>query len=632
MSQYCLNCMNVKGEYTIRKIKNETESYNQYLSFYKVFNFTPKIKSSNTIKYTKFQKGTRQAEVITPTCTLNFNNDIFNLDISGTLSETLDTKKDDTITKFFNATYSSFYKKIVNLKLTYTKSTNKDKINPHRINNTSKDYGFSLKRNFFKYLSLNYDYKKTKTKNKVDNTTIITFIDNFISSITGLNYNFNNFNFTFSLNYNFKKSKIKSSTSDNGIAKFPIEVNFYWEPNMNKGDILKLNQEIIIQIPLIGIDLIEIYSDINHSELILSNVKWDIYISDTGDENSWELLYSNINFPFKFPKRINNKGYLKLKVISLLNDIELTAPFVKCYVLESTNNNYAKLKIFSRSLTTNASISHEFNENIDSFYNINFSFNNPSPGEEVKNISHSLLTHFNINKIFSPAVTISQNIKYNQYSPDTSNIDFSFTNTSEFLNTLSTTFSYSHSINFIESKKTNSSNNLNVSINAKIFPDLLAKLENTFSLIRNYESNSTTKTYSANLGITARFTTSLTLTSNYSLAKVLSPKSNLNQNILLNLSWRVSERMFINFGENVILPDKEVKKFTHNLSLWAAPTKKIQFNLTYTGNRGDETIDSFSNFLSWKLNNNWSLKFIYNHKIIGGKHKWDSQINLSFIF
>ena len=90
--------------------------------------------------------------------------------------------------------------------------------------------------------------------------------------------------------------------------------------------------------------------------------------------------------------------------------------------------------------------------------------------------------------------------------------------------------------------------------------------------------------------------------------------------------------MFINIGENIVIPDKGKKNYNHSLSLWIAPTKKIQYNLSYTTIRGKTKSDSISNFLSWKISNKLSTKVTFNKKIVKGDHTWDAMLGLSFAF
>ena len=90
--------------------------------------------------------------------------------------------------------------------------------------------------------------------------------------------------------------------------------------------------------------------------------------------------------------------------------------------------------------------------------------------------------------------------------------------------------------------------------------------------------------------------------------------------------------MFINASENITVPYKDSKTFNQNFTLWTAITKKIQYNFTYSGVRGKTTSDSFNNFISWKIGQNFALKVSYNNKFEEGEHSWDSLINLSFAF
>ena len=89
---------------------------------------------------------------------------------------------------------------------------------------------------------------------------------------------------------------------------------------------------------------------------------------------------------------------------------------------------------------------------------------------------------------------------------------------------------------------------------------------------------------------------------------------------------------YFNFSENLNFPDKGVTGVSHNLTTWLALTKKIQMNFTYSGNRGDNQLDSFSYFLSWRVASKISTKFSYNKSNSEGESRWNSLISLNVSF
>ncbi len=634
MSQNCLNAINLRGGYNIQKSEGKTETFRENFSAFKTFQPTKRISISSSLRYTKTKNSTHKTETITPTATLNLSNDIFTLDMSGTISETRDTMRNDLSSNLLNISFSSFYKKIVDFKFTYTKSNSKDNGAPHKINSNSKNFGITLKRTFFNHLSFTYDFKKNNYNNKVNYSKITNYLNTFIASLNTLSFRKDKFSAMFSSNFNYKKNKSKSSVFQKGLARFPIPVNILWNNNWNENEkFLKKGEFVKITVPIQGIDIIYFYTDTIFQEIAPTSVFWNIYWSETGDDNSWELLYSNVSLPFKFSDRFTKKGYLKLEIVDTSDQqVEIDSPYFECYLLVKTDKNYAILKTFSRSFSSTYSMQYNFSQKLSSLYNINFSLNNPSPGFKVKTVSHSITTRYMVNKFFSPSFLLSQNIKYNENSADTSNIDFSITNTSNILETLTTNFSYSKSLNYNNFKKTTSMDVYTLSINAKIFPDLNTRWSNSFTNTKTYSNKSSTKTYTSTMGIVARFTPSLTLTSNYSYTQNITPNNSIDQRVDINIAWRISEIMFINIGENITLPDSGKKTYNHNLSFWIAPTKKTQYNFSYAGSIAETRSNTFSNFFSWKINKNFSLKLAFNIQFQEGEHQWDSYANVNFTF
>ncbi len=633
MSQICLNGVTISGNMNIKKSKENTEIYTENFSINNYFYPTSKIFISDSLRYTKTKKGTNETEVITPTATLAIQNDIFNFNFSGTVSETLKTKKEDLFSSNYNFNLSSFYKKIVDLNLSYSNSRTYDNLNQKKLDSETEQYGITLKRDFFKYFSSIYDFKKTINKNKVKETKNINYIENLIINFSKFSINFLNFNALISSNYNYRKTKMKADVNENGIALFPISTSIKTSPFLNEETYISDNQTIIIQIPETGVDIIYFYKDGVYLEQLSNTITWTVYWSETGEEGSYQIIDSGIAFPYPVKNTYKKSGYLKFEVSSLPdNNIELNNPLIQCYLVKTSIRGYAEMKSFSRSFTFNLNSEYQFNEKIDSYYNLTYSLNNPSPGLKKESISQSVSTNFNLNKLVNISTLLSRDEQHTEKSPSSISYNFSITNNSEILKTLTTTFTYGYTLNLISSKRTNSSHNFDFSINGQIYPDLTAKWSNSFSLNKSFSENSETKTFSTSVSVTARFTPSITLTSNYKLTKNISPNSTIDQNILNNFSWRISEIIFLNINENITIPDSGEKEYNHSFSFWIAPTKKIQYNLNFTTIRGTTKSDTISNFVSWKISNKISTKGTFNKKIVKGEHSWDAMFSLNFAF
>ncbi len=633
MYHNCLSGMKLRGNYLLKKNKEQPDIYIQNYSLTSSFFPTPQISLLGSVRYNEIHQSTHITQNITPTGTLGISNDIFNLNISGTLSETHDTQRNDISSSSYNLNFSSFYKKIINLNLNYTHSSTKDDGNPKNIDIESNNYGITLKRSFFRHFSFYYDFKKNIYENKIEQGKVITYNDTIIGSLGGIKFDFFKIKANFSSNFSYKRNRMKSKITKYGYAKFPIPAEIVWDPEIEKNSKLTSDQKIIIKVPATGIDVIYFYTDSTYMSLIPETVKWDVYWSETGDEDSWELIQSSVSFPYKFNKTFSKEGYLKFEISYLPEDnIVLNSPFVECYIIKSSNKGYATLISHSRAFSSNIGLHHDFTQNIYSNYNFNFSLTNNSKGKETKNIYHSLSSFFNINKYFNSSISVSQNYKIVQDSPNSSTVSLTFSNNSQLIDTLSTSLAYSKSINYESNKKINSTDSITFVINALIYPELTTKWTNSFSYSKSYSSNVITRNYNSNLSITARFTDALTMTTSYSYTKSISSTSSSTHKITTNFSWRVSEKMFINYSESINIQSRTTPQYSQNFTIWMELTKKIQYNFSYSGNRGIIKNDSFSQFLSWKIGKNISAKVNYSNQISKGERRWSATIGLSFSF
>jgi hypothetical protein len=346
------------------------------------------------------------------------------------------------------------------------------------------------------------------------------------------------------------------------------------------------------------------------------------------NDDDWDKIYSDVSLPFIFPETFMKKGYIKLVAVYVPEkEIFLDNPLMECFLLKYSTGTYAKYVTQSRDYRTDLSLKYNFNRNFVSEYRINYGRSIPDPGESSDSIYHTLSA-----RLFFLNFSLSQNIKDNEKSSDSMTTSFTVTGSKKILETLSLSGAYTRSVNEENHERINSSHVISVSANANIYPDLTLRWGQSYNINKSYTGNTTSKTYSSNMALTARFTKKFTFNAGYRFNKNITPKSATNQNVTFNAAWRVSEILFMNGSENINLPDNGITEIAHSFTLWLALTDKIQFNFSYSGTRGSNKTDSYSNFVSWKIGKKLSTKFSYNQTVSKGENKWGYFISLNILF
>ena len=628
--QSCLFGITVNSMFKYSQSSDSTDVFNQNYTFVSSFTPTPRINVNSSVKYNKTKKGTDKFEMLTPTASISLNNDIFRLNMSGTITETVSRKKPERWSKNYDINFSTNYLNIAAVKTFYSFSSAKDDSHPKNLNTLSHSVGMTIRRTLYKILDISYDFKKYISNNKItDNKNIFTS-ESFFTNLHGISFRIKNLEFKFGSSFNYKRNIMKSKVLEGGYAKFPVNISTQWSLSTYEKKKLFIGEAIIVDLNEQNIDLIDLITDGIYGEHVSPTVKWDIYWNNNNDTDNetWSLIAKNVPLPYKFPQTFKKKGFIKLVVYDLpQKESELNEPLLECYILKFGTGAYAKYVTQNRDYKSDFSVNYRFNENIIANYRVNYNISNPLPGDKRKNIYQTSSL-----RVKHTSLTVSQNIKKTQNAPKTETLVFSISTYKDILKTLKLTSSFSRSISKENNKRTNLNDSAVLSVNATLYPDLTMRWSNSIYLSKSYSSGKRNKFFSSNIGLTARFTKKFTLTSTYKFDKNFGGNSPLNQNLSFNASWRVSDILFINGSENIHIPDKGTTEISNNATLWLALTSKVQVNLSYSGTRGKSRSDTFSTFASWRVSNKVSAKISYNQTVSKGERKWNSLISLNVSF
>jgi len=584
---------------------------------------TNALSTGLSLRYTRQDQGEKWQELYTPVFYLNLLNDWFNFNFSATATENRRSKGPDLSTRSWDSNIISKVKDY-NVRAYYGWSSQKDDQHPRRINTDNNHWGISVSKEW-NIFSIFTDYRGTTSKDKVEKSKTDTntyFIKGEISdSWKKLHYSFSQ-----QINYTNNKWRSQKKTVR---GKLPINISVNWKL-ANSGEI-GASDYIILDIDNNEINLIVFYKNGNFLEEISSDVKWKIEWSN--DQVLWHTIAENISLPYEFSTTFSEGSYIKLTVISGRDD--LNSPLVKVYkYLPAGVTAYT---FDSTVLRSDLSLLYSFNEKKNISYNFSYNKNLPDPGKNSTNTSHNITTFWWMNKLLQTSTSFSFNRDKIQGQKSKKNYSFSANITSEFLETLTTTTTYTHSINKKGNTKISSVDAITLSTFAELYPDLELRWDINYNHGKNFEENSKIDGINTHINLIARLKPSLTLNSiydyTYTKNKGETTTTTTDQFFNIDVTWRPSDSLLLRGSESVKWGKAQKTTINHNYSLWMNVNPKIQLNFLYNGTRRKgQNSDHFSGNISWTISRYLFFRSSYAWENTGGDKSWTLMFSLSLTF
>ncbi len=596
-----------------------TQSYSLILSSWA----TNALSTNLSLRYTRQDQAGEWHELYTPVLALNLLNDWFNLNFSATATENRRSDGPDFSTRSWDTNLTTSYRDY-NWRLYYGQASQKDDRDPHRVNTDSDHWGLSVNKSW-DLLTFYADYRGTSSKDHVEKTKTTTdsyFLRGEISDT------WKKLHYSFSQQINYIKNDWKSKATG-PTRKALINTTASW----HLADNTKLQKDdyIIIDTNYQEIDLIVLYVNNLTMEEVDPNVKWKIEWSN--DQNTWTEIANDVSLPYEFSTTFKEGRYLKLTVISGKDD--LNSPLIRTYkYLPSGVTSYT---FKSKSYQTSASLGYTIDERKNISYNLFYNKNLPDPGKNNESLSNSVTGYWYINKLLQTTTTFSTNRDKTQGQKSKSNYNFSINILSEFLETLTTTTTYTHSLNKEGSEKISTTDTITLSTAAELYPDLETRWDLNYTHGKNYETNSKTDSFNSHVNVTARVKPSLTITGIYDFTHTKSrgEKSATSTDHFANIDaiWRPSESLLIRGSEYIKWGKNQKTLVTSNYSLWVNVNPKIQVNFLYSGTRQKgQNSDRVSSTLSWDISRYWFFKTTYSWEKTEDEKRWSIMFSLSLTF
>jgi len=552
------NSLNFTGDisYTRSQTKTEEEKTTTWnlaqsysLSFSKEITYAMDL--SGSIRYTQNKNPQRTTKQLVPTLTYNIHNDIFNFNLSGTMSRRTTTDTPTYISRSWDANFVSVLKNFPKLRLFYGSSRDYDDQTPHIVDTKSNRKGVGLSYSIYIF-DFFYDFRNTESFDFVSDSRSETS-NNFGRIDLKKSFFKNRLSFSLSQQINYIKTesevkigkvgyafvKVNITKAFSNIDKSPEEGELPINLILIDGDkTISSNvdigiyeyQNIGIEINYEKIDEIFLYTKPLLRKEAETLFQFALYESEDGKE--WKVISLNLSYSYNF----------SLQRFEIEIPFDISAKYVKIVSLKSIPSfgslyiteieAYRKVVGKYKEKTTSISKFKNYRTNLDisliPLKNINSSFTYSrtksiaDPGVTSLQTTKSLGISWTQSRYFSSSFNFSESTSKTENNPETKIKSYSLTCTSSPLDTIDASFGYTKTQNYQENEKLNTSDSYHTYITMLIFPDLDADLDFSYTTTKNFTSGTSSKTFSQRITITARINPKLTLDSSFSHSKTTS--------------------------------------------------------------------------------------------------------------
>ncbi len=585
-----------------------------------------------SFRYVNRKQGGRTQETLTPTLSMDIVNDLFKFSLSGTQTERKDTEQPDVTNRSWDANLTSDCKGYADIQLYVGQTFDSNDAHPRSLDDDTLYYGFQISREW-RGLEVLYNYRGTDEDDRVESSKTETDQHFFKAQYSK---NWEKLSLTAEQQFNFNKTVIKTETSRGEEVLYPLIVGITWNPpRPPNGERLKMNQEIVIDLRNQPVDELRFYINEPLQEMVPSSVRWDLY--ESSDGIVWDELRTSITLPFRFIRTYQRNRYLRLVVVELPIPVpELENPAMKAYLVRMGTGRTETMTIKSDTSRTNFSLGYQFTPNLSAHYYFSYDKSSPDPGNDTKNISHTLSATWFINRFWEPNLNLSRSTRDTENFGKDETTTISINNTSQVYETLQIVSGYTHAFSKERGRKTSTVDTFDVTATANLYPDLDLRWNGNYSQTQNYYPDSTTKGYGTQVNLTARLTPDLTVNGTYDIHRsestVAREGSITDQLISIDASWSLSDDLTLRGSENLTISSNGEDTLNSNYSIWIALTPKVQVNFTVMNTRGDENTYDYSGFISWRVSPFLTLKSSYDRTETEGETEWAWMVSLTAYF
>ncbi len=403
-----------------------------------------------------------------------------------------------------------------------------------------------------------------------------------------------------------------------------------------------------IKVDLQQVDSIYVYTDeidpllIGETELL----RWDLYSSDDGvnwqkEANNPITTYNRDKFRYQVQTGGLKRIYLKLVVTAWPPSFTIPITEIEAYRNESdSGNNITERQEYTRTLTE-LNLRYTPTTTTRFSYSLVWDNSDYNIGNDRRRIFQTGGIRWEYSQFFMPTFTINNTSTTNSDIEDTNQLSYTFNVQSILLPTLEANLGITRNENTTDGEPQSTNHTVHLYLTAALYPNL----DTTLDINTNFNKNEELGTRDENLGLrwtlTARMRPTLLVdfiaehgSAGVNIDEIInSPQS--GGRATLNVNWRPSDLLsiLVNGSQGYGEEWSNYQSFLFDTNLSLVRTSKTQVIVGYKLNSTeDETLQSLNANWSWNISEFFTMQSIANYIISQEDDSWYISSRLTATF
>jgi hypothetical protein len=596
-------------------------------------------------------------ETLSPSGSLQVENDIFLAEISGLMNRTYNSQRYDQVDNRLEANLASNwdYRFWPDLSINIGQNSFSDNEEVHITDNSLKWYEFIAKwelDNFEAYYSYytqlrddfveQSSYDEKKHFGRIDysraffaNRMNLTFSGQITDTTTDINAEGDTF-----------EKRVNLSGGFAGIDPTPLSGSLPAAPGLTDGNtnnsvftITPLeNANLAIKSDVHPIDTLYVYTNPIDSQPAAetSSLRWDLYSSNDGFNWQKEAFNPTTTYDQTRSRFLVSVGglermYLKLVVTGWPLSLVIPVTEIEAYSNQTSSDGmFAETQEYNRKLT-DLNLRYTPSTNTSLSYSLLWDDSDYTIGNDRTRLFQTGNLRWRYNQYFIPSFTINNTTTENSAIDDTSQRSYALTVQSLFLPTLETNIGVTRNENSTNNTLQSKNDTIHFNMTAALYPNLNTTLDINTIFNRNEENDSSNKNLGLRWTLTARLRPNLLVDfiAEHGSTEVGSTEiADTDQSggrATLNVNWRPSDLLSILANASQGYGDdwSNYKSFRLDTNLSLIRTSKTRFTVGHRINSTeDDTINSLNANWSWNISEFLTMQSIANYLITQEENGW----------
>ncbi len=617
------------------------------------FNFSKNVTTGNIIRQT-----------LSPTGSLQVQNDLFFAEVSGLINQTKNSQSHDQLDRSWETILSSNwdYDFWPTLSASFGQNWLNDNEVVHITNTSQQWYEFiaqwesdTIESYYSYYTQLREDFVENISYDERKHFGRIDYGDSFFSDSLSVNFSGQLTNSITDINGSAETTdgdisiRIAVSQALAGVDPLPTSGGLPGAPALINGDknsvafAINLHEvaNLGVKADMQAVDTIYVYTGQIDPVLIneTGSLRWDLYSSDDGvnwglERSNPATSYNQDKFRFQIAVGSLERIYLKLVVTAWPASLSIPVTEVEAYGSRGASGNagseFTESQEYTRTLLdTNFRYTPTTNTSLN--YSIVWDDSDSYSGNDRRRLFQTGSVNWRYSQYFYPSVTVNYTSTTNSSIADTSQRSYALNVQSIFLPTLDTSFGITRNENFTDDILLTTSDSIHVNMNAALYPDLDTTLELNINFNQNEELDLSSESLGLRWTFTARLRPTLLVdfiaehgTSGVGFSEFVDSQE-AGGRATLNMNWRPSDLVSImaNASKGYGEAWSNYESFLLNSDFSVLRTPKTTVIVGYHINsKEDDFSQGFNANWNWNLSEFFTMQSIASYSINENTNSW----------